>query len=61
MGLSKELIMLSPMYMMFKQDHSSILFIKLIQDMSNGKVINRSQSGCKSSYIDTIDLKKSST
>ena len=45
----------------FKKDHSYILFIKCIQDMSNVKVINISQSGCKSSYIDNLDLKNSST
>ena len=41
----------------FKQDHSSILFIKCIQDISNGKSINRYQSGCESSYIDSLVLK----
>ena len=43
---------------LFKQYHISILFIKLMQDMINYKVVNRSQSVCESSYIDTLALNK---
>ena len=61
MGLSKESIM-SPHHIysaiVFKQDHSSILFIRFTQSMRNGKVINVYQSGYTYSYISTIVLNK---
>ena len=42
---------------MYNQDQSSVLLIKYIQGMRNGKVINISHSGCKSSYIEALSLK----